>query len=705
LSSVLKIESAAVRLRHHLKTAPLPELKLLCGLRFFELFTPDCPVNAESYLREFVPTLASAAQKSNPKEFLPEEADSLKKLIDLLSDYNDNVMSGDDRAALSQLHDDIKAGKGVVRTAGTLPKNTVCVTCLFVEYNPDLDLPPRGRILSLQISAIPVSSVDADDIVVRNPISEPDDRFLTQARVSAAAARRYLNKRYGLSLKKRYRFDLSIESTGARFTGDSLGVAFAVGVIAILAKVEVFREKLSVPSQVAFSGALSSEGKLAPVDAGALRLKIYRAFHSDLDLLVIPRQHLTDAWTYLTELESRYPDRKLELVGAERLEAVVADPRLVPAERSSSPMYWGRWLWKTRRSVWVEVPVLAILLIILVYLAFPAKYLPGFDHNPAYTRVNVSGNCLEVYNRDDQLLWSETSSCNVTDTFCGRVYDFNGDGFNEVLWMPQSSENCEERGTLYYYAYDGTTIFRRFGGILGKYHKDTAGVLYTPLSLDIATVAGEPVVITQVSQEVPARMHIRLWSADGDSLGWYINWGHCMFGFARDLDGDGREELLFMGINNPMNCVVMFALKADSCYGFSPPYRDSPEHSGLEPGSQYRYVLFPVTDVGRIDMPTSYNLPDAYGLREEETGLLTASVVENISRDAVIIYTLDSALRVVKAVCNDRFIKRRDELVASGELPAMSREEYQARLRDAVTYWTDSGWVTEGQLRAVESRR
>ena len=207
--------------------AALPELKLLCGLRFFDIFQTKPPLGLESYVREFLPILAGSAAKSNPEEFLPEEAELLASMVKLLKDSKLEAVRSEELNAFASLLDQIKAEPIGFSRIEAIPGDRTCVSCLFVEYYPDLDLPPRGRLLSLSVSADSISSkAERDDVNVRNPVEEPDDRFLEQARSSVKVARDYLNAKYALSLKKRYRFDFALDSTGARFTGDSLGVAF-----------------------------------------------------------------------------------------------------------------------------------------------------------------------------------------------------------------------------------------------------------------------------------------------------------------------------------------------------------------------------------------------------------------------------------------------------------------------------------------------
>lgn len=718
MDSLLKAEQQAARLRHHLRIAQLPELKILCGLRFFKLFSDERYIGLESYIREFVPSLAVAARKSNTTEFLPEEAESLTAFVALLEKQETGAVLPDDLAALKGLADSIAICRGEV--AADLPKrrSVACVTCLFVEYYPDLDLPPRGRLLNLHVTASAISAkADNDDIVVRNPVSEPDDRFLEQARDSVRAARSHLHNRYDLSPTKRYRFDFAVDSTGARFTGDSLGVAFAVGAVAAVAKIEVFIERLTVSPDVAFSGALFTNGMLAPIDTEALKLKIYRAFHSGIKCLVIPREHMTDAQACVSELEKQCPERKLELLGADTFESVASDPQLVRVERSSPPVYLARKVWKVKRSRWVEVPALLVLASILAFLLIPDHYMPWFDDNPAMAFANPANNSIEAFNRDSVLLWSDTLSCVLSKANrtkpnapgYGHVRDFDGDGRNEVVIQPLIDEDCEERSWIRFYSSDGRLLFKRFAPIMEKTPVDTNGVLYDAAGLYMTQVASEPVLISQVVQELPARMHIRMWSGDGDSLGWYIHWGHGSFQRAIDLDSDGEEELLFVCYYNRMGCAALLALTAESAHGISPLLRQSGrKYDWLTPGNQYGYVLFPVTDIGQVpgELPPGYNFLGPNGIQVSEKGLLKIYISESFQYDEgpQIIYFLDHRLRVVKVSFSDILRNRRKELVAEGKLaPIEDWSAYIASIRDNVTYWIDSGWVTEGQLRAAET--
>jgi len=68
-------------------------------------------------------------------------------------------------------------------------------------------------------------------------------------------------------------------------------------------------------------------------------------------------------------------------------------------------------------------------------------------------------------------------------------------------------------------------------------------------------------------------------------------------------------------------------------------------------------------------------------------------------------YFFNKDLRVIEVKPGDKFVFMRKKLVEQGRLPNIDQEKYLAGLRDSVLYWSDSGWVTEGQLRLAEKAK
>ncbi|MBI5866825.1 MAG: hypothetical protein HZB43_00795 [candidate division Zixibacteria bacterium] len=715
MTSIFDIEQEAQRLERRLEMGIPPEVQLVLGLKFFELLRGASGSCApDSYLIQFLPRLAAAASKADPEWFFPEEVSDLLGFAEWVRKVEGDAHSFSlatitqlGGASQKTLDESMRAdvmSSGLLSPARVAAdgSDSIVLNCLFVEHFPDLDLPPRGRLLKLQVTATSISrKIAAGDLVVRNPVTKPDDRFLAQARDSVHAARAYMERRYGLSLAKRYRFDFAVDTAGARFTGDSLGVAFAAGAIASLARIEVLRERLSILSDVAFSGALQPNGVLSPIDDEALKRKIDRAFFSRLKYLVIPRENIKDAWTYLREVESHHPDRKLELVGADTLDSVAADPRLIQGERFSSIGSAARRVWRAKRAPAVEVSALLAAALLLLYLILPARYMPWFDRNPALGNFNLASNSLDVRNRDSVLIWSEPFPSTLAtgdwrQLIC--VHDLDGDGKNEVLVIPHTTEASPQRDWLYCFSADCELRFRRYCAVSGQYPGDTSGVLYDPEWINVATVRGNPVIVTEIANNSPARSHIRFWNARGDSLGWYVNAGGSHFILARDLDGDSTEELLFLCYNIRMRGCALIALSLDSASGCSPPYTDPVwDLNGLIRGRQFAYALFLTSDLGKVDLDPWSNQP--VGFRESVEGQFDFITGESSkSASAKIIYKLDRGLRVREVRVTDEFVQRRAELLGEGKLPAVDWTQYTRMVFNAVSYWQDTCWVVDGEM-------
>ena len=153
-----------------------------------------------------------------------------------------------------------------------------------------------------------------------------------------------------------------------------------------------------------------------------------------------------------------------------------------------------------------------------------------------------------------------------------------------------------------------------------------------------------------------------------------------------------------------MGCVALLVVGLDSLCGVSPPYKDPVwDLSWVRRGNQIGYILLPVSDLGKVcgELSSGYNHPICDGVRIDESGMLKVYTGEsNVNLDAQLIYKIDRRLRVIGVEMTDQYRARRQCLVDNNILPEMD-SIYFERCANAVTYWTDSGWVTEGQLRAT----
>ncbi|MEW5874429.1 MAG: S16 family serine protease [Candidatus Zixiibacteriota bacterium] len=668
---------------------------LLCGIEFFsKLALEDSGGTAwgfvEASLREFAPDIATAARSSPPGDLLPDEINKLEQFI-ALAESKSGIVFPQDVADLKSHLQQARSSRTVVPPAAA--DDQIVLAGLFVEYNPELRLAPRGQLLWLRVECERRRRQKAvDQVIVRNQTTKPDDELRRQADLAVQLAREYLVSRRLLNPKKRFRVDYEIEGAASSLTGPSLGLAFAVGAVLSIARHEILRDSLSVPADVAFSGALSEDGRIVPIDGEGLRLKLTRAIHSGLRHVVVPRAHVTEAWEFVQRESPKGADPTLNLVAADDLATVLNDRNLVFPQRRPRTVYQVLRFRRQLQQPRVGIPIRVTLIGVMGFLGWP--YLQTIlDRNPVELVRTKRG--FRVENQYGRELWSKEF---VGDSVAPhgdnwKIDDLDGDGRNEVLYAPMIPQGSPELNWVFCYESDGTQRFRRYCPIIGEYPGDSGGVYYDFEHLSIPRVAGIPVIVTEVAASSPGRSHIRLWNSQGDSLGWYVNAGGSKFSLAEDLNGDGKEELLFHCYFHPLGGTSVLALSVDSTYGCSPPY-DSANYDrrGVTRGRQYAYTFLPSSELARIDIPSGYSQP--FEVRRSATQEIAVYNNESAKeRYACTIFFLDFGLQVKKVSYTEQFNTRYSLLIDSTDDLNACIERESERVGSAVLYWTQDGWV------------
>ncbi|RJP70536.1 MAG: hypothetical protein C4532_09170 [Candidatus Abyssobacteria bacterium SURF_17] len=645
-------------------------------------------------VEEALDTLARAFNVILPPVKLPAEDDQPDE-TDLL------------RAAVAQLQD--KAHPLAADLAGLLHGWQVDrealsfdeVHCLFVEKNSG-GIHGRGRMRLLHGSAVwRRPSADSHDLTLESVPRSPDDPFVGTVHRALSAVARILSHQSVSSSKQQYiRASYRVTGSDHTFTGDSIGLAAGLVAYAQLLRPEIHKQERFIAMDAAFTGGLDERGLLTPVGEDSLKLKIERAFFSPIRYLVVPEENAEFARWCLDEMRQTYPRRRFHVVGATTLRDVLDNLSIVRSEKVCMGQFVARKAYRYSRATKLQVPILLVLAYLLICLIYPKAWV-GFDWNPFYAGFNVHDDTFEVRNRDSILLWSRPLSCNIEYNFteCCKVVDLDNDGKKEVLLSLPTEGECPHRDTLFCYSPDNKLLFARCCAVPNAYSGDSVTCHYSPAGISLMKSSEGWVVITEVVSGRTGRGHIRFWSADGRSLGWYINAGGPHFFAARDMDGDGQNEAVFLCYSNPMGATAFLVLQPDSARGDSPPYnRQLQGTPDAASGNQLSYIVFPKTDVGEVDLSNPYNRP--VKILVDNDSFMNCYVGESDHElNAQIIYQVSNSGRVTDCQPTDQFLRRRDHLVREGTLPEMTPEEYALKVLDTVLYWTDSGWVSERQLR------
>lgn len=573
--------------------------------------------------------------------------------------------------------------------------------CLFVEKDQFGNL-YYGRLKTLRGSVeLFAKSQETDEITFENIAVKPDEPFIG-VYYDAITSVRSIFSHFSLDERGRrfYHAHFFLENGGEKFTGDSIGLAAAMFIYIKLLRTEIARQDRFLAADIAFTGSIDKEGNILQVNDDSLHEKVERVFFSPMKYLVIPSGNKQTGENILNSLKRKYPSRRLNLITASHISDLIENHNVIRSEKVCFGEYIGKKAVKYSRMAKIQVPLLLAFVYLLACLIYPPAWI-GFDDNPQYVEITENG--FIVYNEHDYLLWEKKYDCNALDTATGyAVVDINADSKNEVLIVPRvvKSNYCDCNGWLFAYDNRGKLLFKNDcfvnSGLSGT---NRESITFGPDKIKVFEIKDSTIILTGAAEFLPCRTHLKFWSSTGEELGCYIHRGAVPIRhkYTSYIDNCG---FVFAGINNPMGSVALFVLPRYGSHGVSPPFGSQPYQNMDEiPGNQVKYILFPPTDLNR-HLNYKYNILGDITVRPDS--VIIVGTIEDIELHYSVFYYLNFDFRVETAVLGDAFTVKRKNLVEQGKLPYISDSLYTSALMHSVAYWTDSGWITEGEIQKLE---
>jgi len=347
----------------------------------------------------------------------------------------------------------------------------------------------------------------------------------------------------------------------------------------------------------------------------------------------------------------------------------------------------------------ISIVVIGLAAILL----FGAKALFS-DRVPVDFRIE--GSKLIIVNREGKFLWEHDTGLetlgletdfrklfNQRTRIPGKnertipilhIRDIDGDGKNEVLFTPTTSDSFRA-GRMICFDHRGRERWRFDGGrelVFGKttYSRDYHNAFDT-LDLD-GDGRLEILVLSSHWPEFPSQLTVL--STEGNPLGEYWNSGRILDYLSADLDGDGKKELVISGTNNEFNQGFVAVFDPRKIGGASP---NSGEYKNLAfgPGTEKAYIRFPWTDLDPIDSTKSW----ADNLSIQDNGWIYVNTLANH-----IIFSLDpKSLECRQVTLTDTFISRHREEAKGGRVSSVLGDAYREKLRTGLLYYTGREWT------------
>jgi len=356
-----------------------------------------------------------------------------------------------------------------------------------------------------------------------------------------------------------------------------------------------------------------------------------------------------------------------------------------------------------RPGLWAWVVRLILLAIALLWsYTFVAKILtrgkPADFHIEGSTLIVVDKQGRELWRRDTGLEDLEPEAYyrvhfQVPNKYEGNILpaivikDIDGDGSVETLFAPKRRADQTGEGWLFCYDRKGTERW--------KFHQDRelhcGGTVYSPdyriAGFDVHDLDGDGrgEIVVEAYQAPDWPCLLTLLEASGQRLGEYLNAGYLRDIAYWDIDGDGREELLAVGVNKEYRSGCLIVFDTRKIAGGSP-QTGRFVCDGVGPGTERSYVITPPYDVAEASGPFM-------------TDLLTLHITENDRIRATsslgLMYEFGFDLKPLQVTPADGFKALHAKLAAEGKVTSVLGEAFLNSLRDAVRYWDGKEWTAE----------
>lgn len=568
------------------------------------------------------------------------------------------------------------------------------INCLFVEKD-EKGREARGRLRTLTGSVEIANKRSAEDHVsFNNEIKSPDDPFVGVAYDSLEASRSLL-ARQGLKrfANRNLHANLQIIDSDQKFTGNSIGAAMAVLAYIQIIKPEIRRELRYISGLMALTGGIDQNGEITSVNDDTIKCKIESAFYSAVKYVVVPKDNITTARSVRDSLQKKHPHRNLVLLAVSHLNEVLCNLNLIREEKVCIGDFLAQKTVRYARLTKVQVPLLLVLIYALISILYPRAWIL-FDDNPDHLEFFRNG--FTVLNKNDHPLWSKEFECDsLTRKYDCAIHDMDKDNKNEVYFLMDAPYHIHCSDDSYLYAFDnqGNQLFKKsclLDDELGVSQADS--LKFDRRSIEVRNYKTSFILETIVCRSGYGA-YIKYWDKQGNLIGWFVNNGFA--GLHQNNTATMDDSVfVYLSYNHDIDRVCSFGLDPVKSQGFSPGYRHD---YAREWNSQVLfYIGLPATYMSGADYNGFVN-----GIRMEQDDF-SVSVIQARGTEWKIIYLINNNFRVTEVTSTDIFIKQFDEDRIERKHDFEDYKDLFQELHDSVMYWTDSGWVTERQLRLTE---
>lgn len=529
---------------------------------------------------------------------------------------------------------------------------------------------------------------------------ENDEQLEKQIQLCFEKALEYCS-RYIRKIKKTHTVYIHFENRLGILTGNSLGAALALFFIEALLKHYNSQTILNVNKTIAITGGIDHDSRIIATSKTIIGAKIETVFYSDVEIMCVPKIDEMWAEEKLKELQIEYPKRNLKIIGLTDLNDLLDRRQIVDIRKQKLIIRGGKFV----RKNWISAVATILLALFFAYL-----FVIDFDNNPAI--LTTDGTTLFVKNRNGKILWTKfvdivKSDINSENPYSrdARIIDINGDGKNEVLLtreIDKKINGVKDYSLLSCYDKNGEVIWKYsfrdnveskreiLNNDYSIYIIDTLSIDgITNLFLRSSNINSFASAIFKIDLHTSKRLPGTFWCS-----------GHIADVILKDIDSDGKAEVLGMGYDNGYEDAVFFVFEIDTLTLARPTTNEYLLDNFLS-SEMKTYIRLPKTDYEKFAKVRTPTLTSGTLRDDIKNKKYKFAIFNPFNRQNELFgYEIDHNLNDIDITITSGFRVARDSLVAHEILnpPYTDTDAYKNIIISNIQYWKDGKWINRKEL-------
>lgn len=370
----------------------------------------------------------------------------------------------------------------------------------------------------------------------------------------------------------------------------------------------------------------------------------------------------------------------------------LSEPEAKVEAKAGKHRPWVRWT----AASFLIFGLAGLFLLVLPHWFGPKGQPAGF---------RIEGSELVVLDRRGRELWRKNTGMEdlLSEAFYRRNFqvkhsndyffpalvmrDIDDDGHAEVLFVPKRVRDNTGEGVLLCYDRRGAELWDFTAGR----ELVCAGTVFSPdyriAGIYVHDIDGDGRLETFVESwhapQWPSLLTVL--DASGEKIGEFWNAGRIKDFIFHDLTGDGREELVVVGVNNEYQGGFLAVFDPRHVSGSSP-QTGKFLCDGLGPGSMLYYVTVPYPDVARA-------------MGDRVSSLYSVEITRNervrATQETGLIYEFGFDLAALQVQTSHFYENRHDEMVEAGRISGVLDGAYLADMLAGVRWWDGAEWESE----------